>query len=98
LKFQVALTGFKLLNREYTDIVMTGKVEAPAPIGKYAYGFGDKIVDGKRMVGHNGGWPGVAANFEMFPELGYTAIVLLNTDAPAMMPIITRLRQLIPPK
>ena len=98
LKFQVALSGNKLLNREYTDIVMTGKVEAPGPIGKYAYGFGDKIVDGKRIVGHNGGWPGVAANFEMFPDLGYTAIILLNTDPQAMMPIITRLRQLIPAK
>jgi CubicO group peptidase (beta-lactamase class C family) len=98
LKFQVALRGNKLLNREYTDIITTGKIEAPGPIGKYAYGFGDKIVDGKHIVGHNGGWPGVAANFDMFPDLGYTAIILLNTDPPAMMPIIMRLRQLIPAK
>ena len=98
LKFHVALSGFKLLNREYTGIVTTGKVEAPGPIGKYAYGFGDKLFDGKHIVGHNGGWPGVAANFEMYPELGYTAIILLNTDPPAMMPIIMRLRQLIPAK
>jgi CubicO group peptidase (beta-lactamase class C family) len=96
LKFQVALSSFKLLNREFTGIVTTGKVEAGGPIGKYAYGFGDKIFEGKHIVGHNGGWPGVAANFEMFPELGYTAIVLLNTDPPGMMPVIMRLRQLIP--
>jgi D-alanyl-D-alanine carboxypeptidase len=98
LKFQLALSGKKLLNREYTDIVTTGKIEAGGPIGKYAYGFGDKIVDGKHIVGHNGGWPGVAANVDLFPELGYTAIILLNTDPPAMMPIIMRLRQLIPAK
>jgi CubicO group peptidase (beta-lactamase class C family) len=97
LKFHVALSGFKLLNREYTGIVTTGKVDA-GPIGKYAYGFGDKVFDGKRIVGHNGGWPGVAVNFEMYPELGYTAVVLLNTDPPAMTPIVTRLRQLIPAK
>jgi CubicO group peptidase (beta-lactamase class C family) len=96
LKFQVALSSFKLLNREFTGIVTTGKVEAGGPIGKYAYGFGDKIFEGKHIVGHNGGWPGVAANFEMFPELGYTAIVLMNTDPPGMMPVIMRLRQLIP--
>lgn len=98
LKFHVALSGFKLLNREYTGIVTKGKVEAPGPIGKYAYGFGDKVFDGKHIVGHNGGWPGVAANFEMYPELGYTAVILLNIDPPAMMPIIMRLRQLIPAK
>jgi len=38
--------------------------------GKYAYGFGDKVVAGKHIVGHNGGNPGIAANFDMFPELG----------------------------
>jgi CubicO group peptidase (beta-lactamase class C family) len=97
LKFAVALRGNKLLNAEYTDLVMTGKVEAGA-IGKYAYGFGDKTSEGTHIVGHNGGWPGVAANFEMFPETGYIAIVLLNTDPPAMMPIIMHVRQLIPAK
>lgn len=95
LKFHAALKSFKLLNREYTDIVTKGKVDA-GPIGRYAYGFGEKVVDGKHIVGHNGGWPGVAANFEMYPELGYTAVILLNTDPPAMSPIVTRLRQLIP--
>ena len=97
LKFHVALRSFKLLNREYTELVTKGKVDAGA-IGRYAYGFGDKIVDGKHIVGHNGGWPGVAANFEMYPELGYTSVILLNMDPPAMSPIITRLRQLIPAK
>ena len=97
LKFHVALRSFKLLNREYTELVTKGKVDA-GPIGRYAYGFGDKVVDGKHIVGHNGGWPGVAANFEMYPELGYTSVILLNTDPPAMSPIVTRLRQLIPAK
>lgn len=97
LKFHVALRTFKLLNREYTELVTKGKVDAGA-IGRYAYGFGDKVVDGKHIVGHNGGWPGVAANFEMYPELGYTSVILLNTDPPAMSPIVTRLRQLIPAK
>ena len=97
LKFHVALRSFKLLNREYTDLVTKGKVDA-GPIGRYAYGFGDTVVDGKHIVGHNGGWPGVAANFDMYPELGYTSVILLNTDPPAMSPIVTRVRQLIPAK
>ena len=96
LKFHTALRDHKLLNQEYTKIVTTGKVEAGGPIGKYAYGFGDKMFAGKHIVGHNGGAPGIAANFEMYPELGYTAILLMNCDPPAMMPVIMKIRQLIP--
>lgn len=98
LKFHVALSGFKLLDQQYTKLVTEGKVVAGEPIGRYAYGFGDKIFEGKHIVGHNGGWPGVAANFEMYPELGYTSVILMNTDPPAMMPVIMKLRKLIPAK
>ena len=46
----------------------------------------------------NGGAPGIAANFEMFPESGYTAVALMNTDPPAMMPIAKAIRERIPAK
>ena len=95
VKFHLALRDFKLLDREHTKLVTEGKVDA-GPIGRYAYGFGDSLFDGKHVVGHNGGWPGVAANFEMYPELNYTAVVLMNTDPPAMMPVVTQLHKLIP--
>ena len=42
LKFHLALRENKLLDAEHTELVMTGKVEGGQPIGKYAYGFGDK--------------------------------------------------------
>ena len=96
VKFHDALRSFKLLNRDYTELATKGKVDALGPIGRYAYGFSDKIFDGKHIVGHNGGWPGVAANFEMYPELGYTSVILMNTDPPAMMPVIMQLRKFIP--
>jgi len=54
LKFSVALRGNKLLSQKYTDTVMTGKVEVGGPMGKYAYGFGDKMFNGRHIVGHNG--------------------------------------------
>ena len=97
LRFHSALRDFKLLNPEYTALITTGKVDA-GPIGRYAYGFGDKVIDGKRIVSHNGGGPGIAVNFDMFPETGHTAIVLMNVDPPNMMPVVQRLRQLIPAK
>lgn len=95
VKFHVALSSFKLLDREHTKLATEGKVDA-GRIGRYAYGFGDSVFDEKHIVGHNGGWPGVAANFEMYPELGYTAVVLMNADPPAMMPVVTEIHKLIP--
>jgi CubicO group peptidase (beta-lactamase class C family) len=98
VKFHMALRSYKLLNEEYTKLVTTGKVEAGGPIGRYAYGFGDKVFAGKHIIGHNGGSPGIAANFEMYPELGYTSVMLMNADPPAMMPVIMGIRQRIPAK
>ena len=95
LKFHAALRSSRLLDPAHTALVTGGKVDAGALIGRYAYGFGDKVFDGKHVIGHNGGWPGVAANFEMYPELGYTSVVLMNANPPNMMPVAARIRQLI---
>lgn len=96
LKFALALQNNKLLSKKFTEIVTTGKFDVGGPVGKYAYGFGDKISGGKHIVGHNGGSFGIGANFDMFPELGYTAVILSNYDPPAMMPVIMKIRALIP--
>ncbi len=96
LKFSQALQSYKLLSKKFTEIVTTGKFDVGGPMGKYAYGFIDKIFNGKHIVGHNGGSPGIAANFDMFPELGYAAIILSNYDPPAMMPVIMKIREMIP--
>jgi D-alanyl-D-alanine carboxypeptidase len=98
VKFHVALRSYKLLTEEYTRLVTTGKVEAGGPMGRYAYGFSDKMFNGKHIVGLNGGSGGIAANFEMYPELGYTSVMLMNTDPPAMMPVIMGIRQRLPAK
>ena len=97
VKFHMALRSYKLLSKEQTALVKTGKVDGPGG-SRYGYGFGDNISEGKHIVGHNGGAPGIAANFEMYPELGYTAVLLMNTDPPAMRPIIKGIRQRIPVK
>ena len=96
LKFDIALHEGTLLDMEHTKILLTGKVDAGGPIGKYAYGFSDKVFAGKHIVGHNGGGPGISANFDMFPESGYTAILFMNADPPNMMPVVMKLRELIP--
>src|SRR5436190_7907769 len=98
VKFQQALFGYKLLDKAHTELVTTGKVDGPGGMGKYGYGFGINEAGGKHSVGHNGGAPGIAANFEMFPESGYAAVELMNADPPTMMPIAKAIRERIPAK
>jgi CubicO group peptidase (beta-lactamase class C family) len=93
LRFDRALRSHKLLGAKFTELVTTGKVDAP--FGKYAYGFGDSRVNGKRYVGHNGGAPGIAAQFESYTDAGYTIIVLANYDPPSVMPLVRQIEQLL---
>ena len=98
VKFHLALRSYKLLDKEHTELVTTGKVDGPRGMGRYGYGFGENTAGSKHSVGHNGGAPGIAANFEMYPESGYTAVALMNSDPPAMMPIAKAIRERIPAK
>jgi D-alanyl-D-alanine carboxypeptidase len=95
LKFSLALRGNKLLSQKYTELVMKGQVETTGPRGSYGYGFRNRMVDGRHIVGHSGGAPGIGANFDMFPEAGYTAVVLTNYDQPAMSAVVTKLREVV---
>jgi len=96
VKFQMALLGYKLLDKTHTELITTGKVDGPGGKSRYGYGFGESDSNGRRIVGHNGGAPGIAANFDMFPESGYTAVALKNSDPPALMPIVKGIRERIP--
>ena len=93
VRFHIALRDHKLLSQKYTDLVTTGKVDMGR--AKYAYGFGDETVNGTRVFGHNGGAPGIASDLSMYPELGYTSVVMTNYDPPLMMPVVKRIRDMI---
>jgi CubicO group peptidase (beta-lactamase class C family) len=97
VKFHMALQSHKLLDQKHTELVTTGKVDGPRG-SRYGYGFGDSAASGKRVIGHNGGAQGIAANFEMYPDSGYTAVLLMNSDPPAMMPIAKGISERIPAK
>ena len=96
VRFQQALFSYKLLDKAHVELVTTGKVDGPRGMGKYGYGFGDNNVGGKHSVGHNGGFPGIAADLQMFPGSGYTAVALMNTDPPVLMPVAKAIRERIP--
>jgi D-alanyl-D-alanine carboxypeptidase len=82
LKFAEALMGHKLLNAEYTDLLITGKVDTGGG-GRYAYGFEDGRKDGAGAVGHSGGAPGMSGDLRIDIPSGYVVAALSNLDPPA---------------
>src|SRR5687767_9001065 len=81
LRFATALQTHKLLNAQNTEMLTTGKVDTPG--GKYAYGFGDAMINGTRCFGHGGGAPGMNGELKICPGPGYVVAVLSNMDPPA---------------
>ncbi len=79
VKFALALRDHKLLSAESLEKVWTGKKEY---IGRGKYGYGCIVAEynGQKLVSHGGGWTGVTNWFEMYPDAGYTVVVLTNID------------------
>ncbi len=102
LNFAKALLGYKLLNPEMTKLVLSPKVKEGSKGNqtKY-YGYGFQIFDIKgstqtiQRIGHPGRFTGVNARFDMYPDLGYTIIVLANYDPPAAFDIAEKATDLI---
>jgi CubicO group peptidase (beta-lactamase class C family) len=83
LAFDKALRNNVLLTKPYFDTLTTGKVEMGGPDFMYAYLFGDELDRGHRIIGHNGGAPGISAVLDMYMDMGYTVAVLSNYDMAA---------------
>jgi Beta-lactamase len=68
-RFADALLSHKLLSRDYTELLITGKVKVFAG-AKYAYGFEDRRDKrGNGSVGHGGGAPGMNGDLRIYPQL-----------------------------
>ena len=83
LKFTNALLGYRLLNREHTELLISGKVDTGGGGGRYAYGFVDARRNGVGFVGHSGGAPGMSGDLRIYMPSGYVVAVLSNLDPPA---------------
>jgi CubicO group peptidase (beta-lactamase class C family) len=97
LRFAQALTGQRLLSPALTDTVLAGKVDTNRPgpgEDRYAYGFADSRINGVRIVGHNGGSPGYEAQLDLYPDRGYTVVMLTNQDQ-VLPPATQRSQQLL---
>jgi CubicO group peptidase (beta-lactamase class C family) len=89
LKFAERLYDGTLIDAEHREMMTTMKTP-----GGYAYLYLDGRVNGRRYVGHNGGAPGINAEFSVFPDSGYVVIVLANQDS-AATPVAEQIRQWI---
>jgi CubicO group peptidase (beta-lactamase class C family) len=103
-KFSLALLSGKLLSAKSLETITTGKVTllpaieaANLPEVKYGYGFGETYRNKNRMFGHTGGAPGVDAQFEVYPDLGYTIVALANYDR-ATIPVMKLIQDMVTQK
>jgi CubicO group peptidase (beta-lactamase class C family) len=93
-RFADALMHSRLVRRETMERVMTGVVPADYG-GRDGYGFETRVVNGVRIVGHQGGAPGVSNQVDFYPDLGYVMIVLGNSDASGAQEIAKQVRTTI---
>ena len=102
-----ALLSGKLLSKKSVETMTKGKVPMPLPPMppnvkplpkiQYGYGFGEFFNNTTRIIGHNGGAPGVSGQIDIYPDLGYTVVALSNYDR-AVMPIINLIGGIITAK
>jgi len=96
LQFATALQQHTLLDPEHTSILLSRKEATERRPGEhYAYGFFWEELNGHVVVGHGGAIAGFNAWFEVYPDLGYSAIILANYPMPAAQNVGEKLRQLI---
>lgn len=93
LAFDIALRQNKLISKESFDLMTTAKTER-RPGNGYGYLFGDRTVNGQRIVGHGGGAPGINAVLDMYLNSGYTVAVMSNYDGAASM-VARKLEELL---
>ena len=94
LRFDQALRGNRLLNAKNTAL-MTTATKLDEDGSGYAYGFGNCRFNGQRVLGHNGGAPGIGAQFDSYRDLGYTVVILSNYDYRDMQAVVEKTRELI---
>ncbi|MDX1569125.1 MAG: serine hydrolase domain-containing protein [Xanthomonadales bacterium] len=83
MRFAEALSAEKLLAREDLEVLWQVRRHMGPDFG-YGYLWGTGTLEGQRWVGHNGGAPGISADFRYYSESGLVVIVLANQSRAAM--------------
>ncbi|HKP28629.1 MAG TPA: serine hydrolase domain-containing protein [Gemmatimonadales bacterium] len=80
VRFGQALLDHRLLTERMTALVLAPKVPTDDG-GSRGYGFEVNEWSGTRVVGHGGNFWGSMSQLDIYPESGYTVVVLSNNDA-----------------
>jgi D-alanyl-D-alanine carboxypeptidase len=84
--FANALMENKLLTKKNREMMTIGKVQTDRHI-MYCYGFRDRVENDHHIIGHTGGFPGIAGYLGIFKDLGYTVAILSNYDNGTAEPV-----------
>lgn len=82
LRFAIALESKQLLDEHHLKLLTTDAINTPWQ-DKYGYGFIISPGAENFWFGHTGGAEGINCSFKMYPNSGYTVIVMSNLDRPA---------------
>jgi CubicO group peptidase (beta-lactamase class C family) len=82
VRFAEALRDGTLLNRPYADLYTGAKLPFPGdPTSYAAYSGPLSILNGTQWVfGRGGGGGGIAANWNVYPDIDWVGVVLSNSD------------------
>jgi CubicO group peptidase (beta-lactamase class C family) len=89
-----ALRGGKLVSAATLEAMWTPSPLSGPPGSGYGYGFGISQTPIGKMVGHNGGFAGISADFAMYLDAGYTVAILSNYGS-GMQPVHQKVRDLL---
>ncbi|WUI03899.1 beta-lactamase family protein [Spirillospora sp. NBC_00431] len=104
VRFTDALLNHRLLGRAFTELITSAKVPLrplpsqpgkPSRTGFAGYGPGITLQNGQWIIGHNGGSPGVDANWYWYPHSGWITVILCNYDMRTSGPIVALANKLI---
>lgn len=80
VKFHLALVNHKLLSGPSLKTLWTGVTEDADKHREYGYGAYIEHYNGHEIISHGGGWKGITNQFDFYPDLGYTVVILSNID------------------
>lgn len=96
LALDEALWSHRLVSEETLREMTTTRVRrGPMAAGGQGYGLLEVELLGQRMLGHNGGAPGVQTEYFHVPESGDALVLLANTAGPGVDQVIARSRALL---
>ncbi|MFZ9394823.1 MAG: serine hydrolase [Erythrobacter sp.] len=61
--------------------------------GSYGLGCSEVVIEGKRIIGHSGGHPGVVAELMVWPELGLDLSIVANTEPDCYFALVAFAKQ-----